>query len=136
MLKVKVKPNVFSWTRDKIPFQQATTRTSMSRLTSTEVIDSGNYLEDDFDPTTLTVPHLNAILNYHDIPRPPQSNKGKLVQAFRDDIYPRRKEFIQERKTMEMSEASAIGIHDGHTGAHLGSPEVGTSLGDKLLAKA
>lgn len=96
----------------------------MSRLTSTEVIDSGKYLADDFDPNTLTIPHLNAIFSYHDIHRPPQANKGKLVQAFRDEIYPRRHEFTQERKTMEDSEASAIGIHDGHTGAHLGSPEI------------
>jgi hypothetical protein len=96
----------------------------MSRLTASEVIDAGNYLTDEFDPNTLTIAHLNSIFNYHDIQRPPQANKGKLVQAFRDEIYPRRYEFIQEREAMEGSIASAVGIHDGHTGAHLGSPEV------------
>jgi hypothetical protein len=115
--------DVYATPRDTTTsFQQAT---SMSRLTSTDIIDSGKYLSNDFDPTTLTIPHLTAILNYHDIPRPPQANKGKLVQAFQDEIYPRRGQFLEERRVMQSSEASAIGIHDGHTGAHLGSPEVG-----------
>ena len=102
-------------------------RPEMSRLTASDVIDQGKYLDANFDPTTLTIPHLTAILNYHNIDRPPQANKGKLVQAFNDEIVPRREQYLAERRDMEGSEASAVGISDGMTGEPLIEP-VASSL--------
>ncbi len=88
----------------------------MSRLTSTEVIDSGKYLENDFDPASLTIPHLTAILNYHNVQKPSGANKGKLIQAFNEEIVPRRAKYRKERQETEDSQASSIGINDGITG--------------------
>lgn len=99
----------------------------MSRFTSQDIIDSGNYLEDDFDPNTLVVANLRAILNYHDVSVGSAAKKDKLLQEFRDNIYTRRAEFKRQKSDMEGSQASAVGIHDGHTGKHLGSPEVSVS---------
>jgi hypothetical protein len=98
-----------------------------SRLTSTEVIDSGKYLEDDFDPNTLTIPHLTAILNYHNVNKPPQANKGKLVQTFNEEIVPKRTKFRKDKSANEDSQPSSIGINDGITGEPI-HQEVGGPL--------
>ncbi|KZS99295.1 hypothetical protein SISNIDRAFT_421844, partial [Sistotremastrum niveocremeum HHB9708] len=95
----------------------------MSRLTASEVIDLGKYLEDGFDPTTLTIPHLLSILSHHNVNRPPQANKGKLLQTFNEEIVPNRARFRKERIAAEESEASVQGIHDGYTGEQLSEEE-------------
>jgi hypothetical protein len=92
---------------------------AMSRPTSSEIIESGKYLEDDFDPMSLTIPHLTAILSFHNINRPSGGGKGKLVQTFKDEIYPKRLQYLEQRRVMDASEASAHGISDGMTGEPL-----------------
>lgn len=88
----------------------------MSRLTSTEVINRGEYLEPDFDPMSLTVPHLLSILTLHAVKYPTPHNKSKLVQAFNEDIRPRVEQLKKERLKREGSIASSHGIKDGITG--------------------
>jgi HeH/LEM domain len=88
----------------------------MSRLTSTEVIHRGEYLEPDFDPMSLTVPHLLSILTLHAVKYPTPYSKSKLVQAFNDEIKPRIKQLKKERLKQEGSLASSHGIVDGITG--------------------
>lgn len=88
----------------------------MSRLTSTEVINRGEYLDPDFDPMSLTMPHLLSILTLHAVKYPTPYNKSKLVQAFNEEIRPRVDQLKKERLKRESSVASSHGIKDGITG--------------------
>ncbi|KAF8590554.1 hypothetical protein K439DRAFT_1627818 [Ramaria rubella] len=88
----------------------------MSRLTSTQIIEQGDYLDPDFDPTSLTVPHLLSLLTLHAIKYPTPYNKSKLVQAFNDKIKPNVEVLKRERIQREGSVASSHGITDGITG--------------------
>lgn len=89
---------------------------AMSRLTSTQVIERGDYLDPGFDPSSLTMPHLLSILTLHAVKYPTPYNKSKLVQVFNDEIKPRAGQFKKERLKMENSVASSQGITDGITG--------------------
>ena len=91
----------------------------MSRATSTQVIEKGEYLERDFDPNTLTVPHLLSILTFHNVRYPTPYNKTKLVQTFNEEIKPRATKFKKDRLKKESSIASSHGITDGLTGESL-----------------
>ncbi len=91
----------------------------MSRLTSAQVISLGEYLEPDFDPSTLTVSQLLGVLGFHNIRYPTPYTKGKLVQLFNDEIKPRASKFKRERTKNENSMASDDGIMDGITGEPL-----------------
>jgi len=91
----------------------------MSRLTSAQVISLGEYLEPDFDPSTLTVSQLLGVLGFHNIRYPTPYTKGKLVQLFNDKIKPRASKFKRERIKNENSMASDDGIMDGITGEPL-----------------
>jgi hypothetical protein len=91
----------------------------MSRLTSAQVISLGEYLEPDFDPSTLTVSQLLGVLGFHNIRYPTPYTKGKLVQLFNDEIKPRASKFKRQRTKNENSMASDDGIMDGITGEPL-----------------
>ncbi|KAH9946183.1 Man1-Src1p-C-terminal domain-containing protein [Epithele typhae] len=79
----------------------------MSRgLTSTQVIELGDYLKPDFDPSTLTISQLRGVLSFHNISFPSSQAKAKLVQVFNEE----------ERIKRENSGASDDGITDGVTG--------------------
>jgi len=91
----------------------------MSRLTSAQVISLGEYLEPDFDSSTLTVSQLLGVLGFHNIRYPTPYTKGKLVQLFNDKIKPRASKFKRERIKNENSMASDDGIMDGITGEPL-----------------
>ena len=93
----------------------------MSRLTSAQVISLGEYLEPDFDPSTLTVSQLLGILGFHNIRYPTPYTKGKLVQLFNDEIKTRAAKFKKERIKKENSIPSDDGIMDGITGEPLNS---------------
>lgn len=92
---------------------------NMSRLTAAQVIALGEYLQPDFDPSTLTVPQLLGIFGFHNINYPSQHTKPKLVQLFKDEIAPKSSKFKKERLKRENSQASDDGITDGHTGRPL-----------------
>lgn len=94
---------------------------SMSRLTSAQVIGLGEYLEPDFEPTTLTVSQLLGVLGYHNIRYPTPYSKPKLVQLFNEEIKTRASKFKKERLKKENSIASDDGILDGVTGQPLGA---------------
>ena len=96
----------------------------MSRLTAAQVIASGDYLQEDFDPSTLTVPQLLGVFGFHNINYPSQYTKPKLVQLFNDEIKTRSKKFKKERLKRENSQASDDGITDGFTGRPLAEKKV------------
>ncbi|KAM6500555.1 Man1-Src1p-C-terminal domain containing protein [Amanita muscaria] len=91
----------------------------MSRLTTSQVISLGQYLEPDFDPASLTVSQLLGVLGYHNIKYPTPYSKPKLVQVFNDEVKPRSAKLKKERLKKENSIASDEGIKDGLTGKPL-----------------
>lgn len=94
----------------------------MSRsLTATQIINQGDYLDNDFDPNTLTVSQLLGTLTYHHIRYPTPYTKAKLVQLFLDEIRPKAANFRKEKLKKDNSIASDDGITDGLTGRPLNS---------------
>ena len=91
----------------------------MSRLTTSQVINLGEYLDPDFDPASLTSSQLLGVLGYHNIHYPTPYSKPKLVQIFNDEIKARASKLKKERLKKENSLASDEGIIDGHSGQPL-----------------
>ncbi|KAI0646974.1 Man1-Src1p-C-terminal domain-containing protein [Trametes meyenii] len=92
----------------------------MSRqMTTAQIISLGEYLQPDFDPSTLTVAQLLGVFGFHGIKWPSQYTKPKLVQLFNDQIKANAKKFTRERIKRENSQASEDGITNGVTGRPL-----------------
>jgi hypothetical protein len=91
----------------------------MSRLTAAQLISLGDYLEPDFDPSSLTVSQLLGVLGFHNIRYPTPYTKGKLVQLFNNEVKTRASRYKKERIKQENSVASDDGITDGITGEPL-----------------
>jgi hypothetical protein len=91
----------------------------MSKLTAAQVINLGEYLETDFDPSALTVSQLLGVLGFHNIRYSTPYTKGKLVQLFNDEVKTRSSKFKKDRIKQENSMASDDGIMDGITGKPL-----------------
>jgi hypothetical protein len=96
----------------------------MSRLTAAQVIALGEYLDPDFNPSTLTVSQLLGILGYHNVRFPQPYSKPKLVQLFNDEIKANAAKLQRQRLMKENSQASDDGITDGVTGKPLSQPKV------------
>ena len=96
----------------------------MSRLTAAQVITLGEYLQPDFEPSSLTVAQLLGIFGYHNINYPSQYTKTKLVQLFNDEIKQKREKLSQQRIKRTNSVASDDGITDGLTGRPIGETQV------------
>jgi hypothetical protein len=103
----------------------------MSKLTSQEIIDRGDYLEPNFDPSTLLVANLRAVLQNHDVKFPANASKALLIQAFEENIAPNAKKYKKIRQANAAIRSDASDILDGETGNYL---EV--SSGDGLAAIA
>ena len=88
----------------------------MSRLTAAQVIALGEYLEPDFDPSSLTIAQLLGVFGYHNVNYPSQYTKPKLVQLFNDEIKSNASKLRRQRIKRENSQASDDGITDGLTG--------------------
>lgn len=89
----------------------------MSRsLTSAQVIGLGEYLNPNFDPSSLTVSQLLGVLGFHNIQYPSPYTKPKLVQLFLDEITSNSVKLKRERLKKDNSLASDDGITDGMTG--------------------
>jgi len=93
----------------------------MSRMTAAQIINVGEYLEPDFEPTSLTVSQLLGILSYHNIDYPTPYTKTKLIQVFNSEVKTRATKFKKERLKKENSVASDDGIKDGITGKPIGN---------------
>ena len=65
----------------------------MSKLSSQDVIERGDYLETGFDPSSLTVVYLRAILQYHDVSFPSNAVKGQLIKLFQENIVPNARKY-------------------------------------------
>jgi hypothetical protein len=96
----------------------------MSKLTAAQIIGLGEYLNPDFDPTSLTVSQLLGILGFHNVRYPTPYTKTKLVALFNSDIKPKSAKFKKERLKKETSLASDDGIVDGITGMPVSRQQV------------
>lgn len=96
----------------------------MSRLSASEVINRGDYLQPDFEPSTLTIPHLLSVLTYHGIKYPSPHTKAKLIEVFNNELKPRSAQLLKERQIRDRKKPSHEGIFDGHTGQAIQPPEV------------
>ena len=105
-------------------FSTCNSSRTMSRLTSAQVIASGDYLKPDFEPATLTVPQLLGVFGYHNVRYPSPYTKAKLIQTFNQEIKPNASKFRREKLKKENSQASDDGIVDGVTGLPLTSANV------------
>lgn len=93
----------------------------MAPQTAADVISRGEYLTPGFDPTRLTIPLLQGVLNYHEVPVR-ATNKAALVRAFEEHIAPRAVQLGRERLARQGSQASDEGIMDGVTGRQVNRP--------------
>ncbi|KAI0831222.1 Man1-Src1p-C-terminal domain-containing protein [Trametes gibbosa] len=107
----------------------------MSRMTAAQVIAQGEYLQPDFDPTTLTVAQLLGVFGYHNIKYPSQYTKPKLIQLFHEEIKPKAKKYTKERIKRENSQASEDGITDGVTGRPLNDGKKSVRRTSRRLTK-
>jgi hypothetical protein len=96
----------------------------MSRLTAAQIISLGEYLNPDFDATSLTVPQLLGVLGFHNVKYASPYTKSKLVQQFNEEIKPQASKLTRERLKQENSLASDDGIIDGVTGKPIGGEKV------------
>ncbi|OSD01593.1 hypothetical protein PYCCODRAFT_1436202 [Trametes coccinea BRFM310] len=108
----------------------------MSRMTAAQVIALGEYLQPDFDPSTLTVPQLLGIFGFHNIKYPSQYTKPKLVQLFNEQVKPNGKKYTKERIKRENSQASEDGITNGVTGRPLNEGKKPVRRSSRRLSKA
>lgn len=92
----------------------------MSKLTASQIVAQGDYLEADFDPASLTVSQLLGVLNFHSIQFPSPYSKPKLIQVFNNEIKTRSAKFKKDRVKKANSIASDDGITDGLTGEPIG----------------
>lgn len=91
----------------------------MSKPTSQEIIDSGSYLEPFFDPSTLLVANLRAILQHHDIHFPANATKPVLIKHFNDEIAPSAQELRRQKKAADGIPSDASDILNAETGEYL-----------------
>lgn len=90
-----------------------------SRWTTAQIVAAGNYLNEGFDPNTLTVNQLLGLFGYHNVNFPAPYTKPKLVALFNEQIKPNSANFRQAKLQKDNSIASDDGITDGVTGKPL-----------------
>lgn len=89
---------------------------TMSRMTAAQVVQAGDYLQPDFEPSSLTVNQLLGVFGYHNIMYPTTYTKPKLLQLFNETIKANRTQLMKERLKRQNSDPSDDGITDGVTG--------------------
>ncbi|KAJ3573973.1 hypothetical protein NP233_g2098 [Leucocoprinus birnbaumii] len=90
-----------------------------TKLTSAQIVALGEYLNPDFDPSSLTVSQLLGVLGYHNVTWPTPYSKPKLIQRFEEEIKSKSTKLKRERLKKANSIASDDGITDGLTGKPL-----------------
>jgi len=65
--------------------------------------DDTEYLQPNFDPTTLRVADLRRILLFHDVDFPSSAKKPQLVNLFLDHITPKAKGILQKKSRVRPS---------------------------------
>ncbi|KAF7372119.1 hypothetical protein MVEN_00070700 [Mycena venus] len=89
--------------------------------TTSDVIQNGKYLDQDFDPTSLNKPVLAGVLYFHNVAVPPACSKPKLLTLFNTHIKKKRDQLQKYHEAIQKVEPSSEGIIDGITGERVTS---------------
>ena len=71
--------------------------------------DSLDYLQPDFEPTSLTVPRLRSILVYHNVYFPSAAKKPQLISILQENVLPNARKILAQRSR---AKRSSKGIED------------------------
>ncbi|KAG7452552.1 uncharacterized protein BT62DRAFT_880769 [Guyanagaster necrorhizus] len=108
-----------------------------TRLTTTQVIEQGRYLDPDFEASSLTVSQLMGVLVHHRVNFPTPYSKPKLMQIFNEEIKSKLSPLKRQRLKQQNSIASSDGITDGVTGQPLaGGSETKVMRRSRRLSRA
>ncbi|OBT52236.1 hypothetical protein VE04_07936 [Pseudogymnoascus sp. 24MN13] len=66
-------------------------------MSDDESQESLDYLQSNFEPSSLTVPRLRSILVSHDIPYPSGAKKPQLIEIFTDKVLPQSRKILSTR---------------------------------------
>jgi HeH/LEM domain len=86
------------------------------RQKSVNMDDDNEYLQPNFDPTTLRVADLRRILLFHDVEFPSSAKKSQLVNLFLDNITPKAKGILQKKSRVRPSNKGIIKIEKDEYG--------------------
>jgi hypothetical protein len=92
--------------------------------------DDMEYLQPNFDPTTLRVADLRRILLFHDVDFPSSTKKSQLVNLFLDHITPKAKSVVQKKSHVQPSHWEILKVEiyeNGELQPQIYLPEVGKS---------
>lgn len=81
-----------------------------AKMSDTEV----DYLQPDFDPTSVTMPRLRSILVSHNVPYPATAKKAQLVETFNEHVTPQAKKILDRRAR---AKRSSMGITNADNSA-------------------
>src|SRR5271156_3370424 len=74
------------------------------------------YLQPNFDPTTLRVADLRRILIFHDVDFPSSAKKAILVNLFLDHVTPKAKGILQKKSRVRPSSKGIIKVETDENG--------------------
>lgn len=74
--------------------------------------ESLEYLEPDFDSSSLTVPRLRSILVSHNVHYPSSAKKGQLIELLESEVLPNAKKIIKERLRAKRSSFGIVNAAD------------------------
>lgn len=78
--------------------------------------DEMEYLSPSFDPSSLTVPRLRAILVSHDISYPASAKKSQLIDIFARDLVPRSRRILAARSRIKRTSRGIIDMPSSQEG--------------------
>lgn len=74
------------------------------------------YLSPSFDPSSLTVPRIRAILVSHDIPYPASAKKTQLIDIFNQELVPRSRRILAARSRTKRTSKGIIDMPSSQEG--------------------
>ncbi|KZF22379.1 hypothetical protein L228DRAFT_248058 [Xylona heveae TC161] len=85
--------------------------------------DELEYLSPNFDPASLTVPRLRAILVAHDVPYPSAAKKAQLIELFEDHVVPEAERLLAARARTKRSSRGITDMPSSQEGSLAGDDD-------------
>lgn len=85
--------------------------------------ESLDYLQEDFDPRSATVPRLRSILVKHNVQYPSTAKKSQLVELFHEEITPQAKKILARHARAKRSSMGIVNAADADDDTHLEPPK-------------
>lgn len=93
--------------------------TTLSSLTTSEILERAPYLEEGFKPGKLTMAQLRGILTFSNISLPHDAKKRDLINLFNNQIIGNIEQLRAAHKALHETRPSAKGIVDGLSGEQI-----------------